>query len=230
MPEPRAGPEVSSGEPYIPAAGRAWLTALYDPLMALTMRERAFRPALVAAVLCDPRPGVVLDLGCGTGTLAVQLADADPSLQVVGVDGDERVLALAREKATRFGERVRFSKSLANTLPLEDASVEVVIASLLLHHLSPLAKLEALSEARRVLNPAGRLVIADWGQPRDPLTRTGFFMLRLLDGFENTADHVAGRLPTLLVHAGFGNVRVGQRWRTLWGSLELITAEQAGEA
>ena len=46
---------------YVPAAGRAWLTALYDPLMALTMRERAFRPALIAAVLAEPAV-------CGTGS------------------------------------------------------------------------------------------------------------------------------------------------------------------
>jgi hypothetical protein len=76
-----------------------------------------------------------------------------------------------------------------------------------------------------VLTPAGRLVIADWGQPQDPLTRAGFFMLRLLDGFANTADHAAGRLSSLVAQAGFANVRVGQHWRTMWGSLEIITAE-----
>lgn len=221
---------MPTDERYVPAAGRAWLTALYDPLMALTMRERTFRPALIAAVLADPRPGVVLDVGCGTGTLASQLAEADPSVQVLGIDGDEDVLARAREKVTRFGERVQFSESMANALPIEDASVDVVIASLLLHHLSPAAKLEALREARRVLIPAGRLVIADWGQPQDPLTRTGFFMLRLLDGFENTADHAAGRLPSLVAQAGFNNVRVAQHWRTAWGSLQLITAETKGAA
>ena len=213
-------------ERYVPAAGRAWLTTLYDPLMALTMREGAFRPALIAAVLADPPPGVVLDLGCGTGTFTVQLAEADPSVQVLGVDGDEAVLALAGQKASRFGERVRFSKGLADSLPIEDASVDVVIASLLLHHLSPAAKLEALREARRVLRPKGRLVIADWGQPQDPLTLAGFFALRLLDGFQNTADHAAGRLPSVLAQAGFSNVTVGQQWRTLWGSLELITARR----
>lgn len=47
--------------------------------MALTMRKRTFRPAPIAAVLSDPRPGVILDLGCGTGTLAGQLAEACPS-------------------------------------------------------------------------------------------------------------------------------------------------------
>jgi ubiquinone/menaquinone biosynthesis C-methylase UbiE len=215
-------------ERYVPAAGRASLTALYDPLMALTMRDRAFRPALIVAVLADPLPGVVLDLGCGTGTFTVQLAEANPMVQVLGIDGDEAVLALARQKASPFGERVRFSKGLAGSLPIEDAAVDVVIASLLLHHLSQASKLEALREARRVLSPTGRLVIADWGQPQDPLTRPGCFALRLLDGFENTADHAAGRLPSLLAQAGFSNVSVEQQWRTLWGSLELITAETAG--
>jgi ubiquinone/menaquinone biosynthesis C-methylase UbiE len=213
-------------ERYVPAAGRAWLTALYDPFMALTMRERAFRPALIAAVLAHPRPAVVLDIGCGTGTLAVQLAEADPSVRVLGIDGDEAVLAHARKKterlAVRASERVRFSKGLADALPIEDASVEVAIASLLLHHLAPAAKLRALQEAHRTLVPRGRLVVADWGRPHGPLTRAGFFMLQLLDGFQNTREHAAGRLPSLLASAGFSDVRVIQRWRTAWGSLEIL--------
>jgi SAM-dependent methyltransferase len=224
VPDRAAGHAVSGAERYVPAAGRAWLTGIYDPAMALTMRERSFRPALITAVLADPPPRVVLDVGCGTGTLTAQLAEADPIVQVRGIDGDQAVLALAAQKTSRFGERVRYSNGLARSLPVEDASVDVVIASLLLHHLSPPAKLEALSEARRVLIPTGRVVIADWGQPQDHLTRTGFIVLRLLDGFQNTADHAAGRLPSLLAQTGFSDIRVAQRWRTIWGSLELITA------
>ena len=233
-------------ERYVPAAGRAWLTGLYDPLMALTMRERVFRPALIAAVLADPRPRMVLDVGCGTGTLVGQLAEADTRVRVVGIDGDEEVLALARakvaelderitglgervtgsgERVTGPGERVRFSKGLAGALPIDDASVDVVIASLLLHHLAPESKLEALREIRRVLKPPGRLVIADWGRPHDPPMRAAFFVLQLLDGFPNTREHVAGRLPALVAQAGFARVSVEQRWRTMWGSLEMIVAE-----
>ena len=212
-------------EHYVPAAGRTWLTNLYDPAMALTMRERSFRPALIAAVLAEPRPRVVLDVGCGTGTLCRGLADADSAVQILGVDGDEKVLALARAKASPFGERVRFSKALAGSLPVENASVDVAVMSLLLHHLASSAKLQALRELRRVLAPAGRLVVADWGQPHDPLMRAAFLPLRVLDGFQNTRDHARGRLPSLVAQAGFRDVRVRQRWRTVWGTLEAITAD-----
>lgn len=208
----------------MPAAGRAWLTGLYDPVMALSMRERAFRPALIDAVLAEPHPGMVLDVGCGTGTLAAQLAQADPRVSVLGVDGDQAVLDLARQKSRSFGERVRFSEGLADALTLGDASVEVAIASLLLHHLGTSTKSRALEETYRVLVPGGRLVIADWGPPRDPLIRLGFLMLQLIDGFASTRDHGAGHLPALIEGAGFRNVRITQRWRTMWGSLELITA------
>jgi ubiquinone/menaquinone biosynthesis C-methylase UbiE len=217
---------MPSEERYVPAAGRGWLTRLYDPVMALTMRERVWRPALIATVLTDPLPDTVLDLGCGTGTLCIQLAAASPTIQVLGIDGDEEILARARQKGARFGERVRFSQGLAGELPLADASIDVVIASLLLHHLSRSAQLDALSEAHRVLIGGGRLVIADWGPPHDPLMRAAFFSLCLLDGFENTRDHAAGRLPSLLRQAGFQKVAVRQRWRTAWGSLEAITAER----
>jgi ubiquinone/menaquinone biosynthesis C-methylase UbiE len=207
---------------YVPAAGRAWLTALYDPVMATTMRERAFRPVLVAAVLAGG-PRTVVDVGCGTGTLTAMLARADPSVEVQAIDGDEAVLELAREKTLPFAERVHLTRGLADELPIESASADVVTASLLLHHLAPEAKQAALAEALRVLRPAGRIVIADWGAPQGPFTRTGFLALQLLDGFENTRDHAAGRLPSLIEQAGFSGVTVEQRWRTVWGSLELIS-------
>jgi trans-aconitate methyltransferase len=96
------GHAVSSTERYVPAAGRAWLSALYDPAMALTMREGSFRPALIAAVLAD-RPEMVLDVGCGTWTIAAQLAKADPLLRVHGIDGDQAVLARPCEKSENLG-------------------------------------------------------------------------------------------------------------------------------
>lgn len=203
---------------YVPAAGRGALTALYDPVVRLTMREDAWRPALVERI----GGGDVLDAGCGTGTLAVALARA--GARVTGVDGDPGVLARARAKAAAAGVDVTFTEGLAGTLPLPDRSFDAAVCSLLLHHLAPAAKAAALADVRRVLRPGGRLHVADWGAPADPLQRLAFFGLRALDGFANTADHAAGRLPAIVTGAGFAGVTVRQRLRTLWGTLVVLDA------
>jgi len=213
-------------ERYVPAAGRLGATRLYDAAIAVTMRERSFRPAIIDAVLAVPGVREVVDIGCGTGTLAVALAHADRAVRVRGVDGDRRVLDRARRKAAHCADRVSFSSGRADALPAGDGSVDAVTATLLLHHLSRAAKQRALHEALRVLRPGGHLVVADFGRPQDVLMGLCFRALQLLDGFESTRDHGAGALPMLIFEAGFGAVTVGQRWRTGWGSLELITAQR----
>jgi ubiquinone/menaquinone biosynthesis C-methylase UbiE len=212
-------------ERYIPAAGRSAFTKLYDPVVALTMREGAWRPRLLAAVAGGlPRGGRVLDVGCGTGTFAIALAAARPDAEVVGVDGDPEALAIAAAKPG--AERVAWRSGRATALEDEaDGGADAVVLSLLLHHLMPEAKRTALAEARRVLRVGGRLHVADWGRPQDPVMHGAFFALRLVDGFATTRDHVAGALPSFIAQAGFvvGGTPV-ERFRTGFGSLELLCA------
>jgi len=75
-----------------------------------------------------------------------------------------------------------------------------------------------------VLRPGCQLHIADWGRSATPLLRASFFVLQLIDGFEGTRDHAAGRLPALLGEAGFANVERYARLPTAWGTLELLRA------
>ena len=75
-----------------------------------------------------------------------------------------------------------------------------------------------------MLRPGGRLHIADWGRPATPLLRASFFVLQILDGFDGTRDHAAGRIPELVRATGFADVRVYGRLRTVWGTLELLEA------
>ena len=85
---------------YVPAAGRRAFTRLYDPVVALSMREATFRGRLCAQVLAGSASGAsVVDVGCGTGTLAIALAAR--GAEVVAVDGDPEVLSLA---AHRLGQ------------------------------------------------------------------------------------------------------------------------------
>jgi len=201
----------------VPALGLRRLTGLYDTVLALTLRERRWRPRLRDRIAAHvPHGGRIVDVGAGTGTLAIAIAARRPDAHVVAVDGDPDVLRLAQGKPG--AERVTWHHGLAGELALEAASADAVVMSLLLHHLAPDAK-------RRVLCPEGRLHVADWGRPHDPVMRAAFAMVQLVDGRAGTRDHAAGRLPEFLAQAGFPRVERYGRLRTGFGGLELIEAQ-----
>jgi ubiquinone/menaquinone biosynthesis C-methylase UbiE len=218
-----------SAQRYVPAAGRAAFTGLYDPVVGLTMRESRWRPALVDRVgAALPERGTVVDVGAGTGSFAIALAAARPDAQVVAFDGDPEILERARGKPG--ADRVEWRTGLAGELPLADGAADAVVMSLLLHHLAGDAKSAALADARRVLRPGGSLHVADWGRPRGAIPRAGFLALRCLDGFDGTRAHDEGRLPELIAQAGFAEPRAWRRLTTPWGTLELLGATASGSA
>jgi ubiquinone/menaquinone biosynthesis C-methylase UbiE len=204
---------------YVPALGFELLTPFYDPLVAATTRERIFKRLLIAQA--QARDGArVLDLGCGTGTLAIWLKQAVPGARVIGLDADEAVLARARRKALQAGVDVRWDRGMAQKLPYADASFERVVSSLFFHHLQPNEKRVVLDEAYRVLAPGGELHVADWGKP-NPLLRLMFYAVQVVDGFENTRDNVEGRLGQFFQDAGFREVGVPAKVDTCLGTIAL---------
>jgi ubiquinone/menaquinone biosynthesis C-methylase UbiE len=207
---------------FVPAAGRRGLTSTYDLAIALTMRERRFRGDLTDRVLAgsDGQPLEIVDVGSGTGTLAIALAER--GARVEALDGDPDVLERAQAKPG--AQRVRWHEARADALPLADASCDRVVCSLVLHHLSDTVKHAALREALRVLRPGGRLHVADWGAPRDLAMRAAFRLLQAVDGRANTQSHADGLIPGFIGSAGFAEVTVDERLRTAWGQLELISA------
>lgn len=212
---------------YVPAAGRVGSTQRYDRSIAVTMREERWRPLLRSRILRHvPSGGHVVDVGAGTGTLAIAVAADRADVSVTAVDGDDEALAIAQRKPG--ADRVRWRNGLADDLPLESACADAVVTSLVLHHLDRQTKQRALREMARVLRPGGRLHVADWGRPATPLLRASFCVLQILDGFAGTRDHAAGRIPELLRAAGFDDVQVYRRLRTVWGTLELLEARKGG--
>jgi ubiquinone/menaquinone biosynthesis C-methylase UbiE len=212
----------ATDERYVPAAGRAWLTGSYDRGIALTMREPRWRPHLVNAIAADlPHGGRAVEIGCGTGSLTLALAGARPDAHVTGVDGDPQILALAARKPG--ADRVTWHEGLAQELPFDDASIDVAVVSLVLHHLTDPVKHDALAEIARVLKPEGRLHVADWGQPRGVATAIGARTLQLFDGAAGPESLLAGDLPRFLRRAGLDARRHGSL-PTVWGTLELWSA------
>lgn len=215
----------TQNERYIPALGYHWLTSLYDPVVKLTTRESAFKPALVkqANLLAGER---VLDLACGTATLTLLAKRAQPAAEVHGIDGDSNILKIAADKAQREGLSVQLQQGLANAVPYADAHFDRAMSSLFFHHLTRETKRAAFAELYRVLKPGGELHIADWGKASDPLMRVAFFGIQLLDGFTTTADNVRGLLPTLIQEAGFSEVTETQRFSTIFGTMSLYQARK----
>lgn len=128
-------------------------------------RERAFREKLLRFVELGPGE-IVLDVGCGTGSLAIAAKrQVGPAGTVFGVDASADMLARAQRKAQRGGLEIIFKQATAQQLPFPDAHADVVTASLMLHHLPRSGQIRFLQEARRVLKPAGRLLMVDFTRP-----------------------------------------------------------------
>jgi ubiquinone/menaquinone biosynthesis C-methylase UbiE len=210
---------------YLPALRFSALTRLYDPVVQLTTREDRFKQLLVdqAAPAAGQR---ILDLGCGTGTLAIQVKEREPGATVVGLDADPEMLGQARSKAERAGVELELTEGFSTELPYEDGSFDRVLSTLFFHHLDPEPKRQTAREIARVLRQGGELHVADWGKPSDPLMSVAFLGIRLLDGFENTADNVHGGLPRIFEEAGLAAAEQTDRLRTPLGTLALYRAER----
>jgi ubiquinone/menaquinone biosynthesis C-methylase UbiE len=208
---------------YVHALRFSALTALYDPVVALTTRERRVKGALLDAAGLGPGRRV-LDVGCGTGTLAIEAARRVPGLTVCGLDGDPEVLERARRKAARAGVAVAFQLGLSYDLPYERAGFDRVLSSLFFHHLTTEDKRRTFREIFRVTRPGGELHVADWGRPQNVAMRAAYLGIRLLDGFETTRDNVRGLLPALMAEAGFAGARVVKELPTMFGTMTIYSA------
>jgi SAM-dependent methyltransferase len=156
MPEP---------PPYAPG----WGTEVLTMLSARTADDRA------AFVLPSLRDGLrLLDVGCGPGTITVGLARrVAPTGSVVGVDMEPSQIELAQRAARDAAvANAVFRQAMADALPFDDASFDVVFAHALFEHLA--APVRVLNEMHRVLRPGGLLAAcsSDWGGARvEPRTR-----------------------------------------------------------
>ncbi len=140
----------------------------------------------------------VLDVGCGTGTLAMKVVPrVGTTGRVFGIDPGTQQIARARLKAARNSLPVEFQVGVIEQLNFPDQSFDVVMSTIMMHHLSDSLKRQGLAEIYRVLKPGGRLVIADFKRPEERSSQP----VRFGAGGSRIED-----LATLIKNAGFSQV------------------------
>jgi SAM-dependent methyltransferase len=157
--------------------------------------------------MADLRPGqVVLDLGSGAGFDALLAArKVGPAGRVIGVDMTDAMLAKARDNAARAAlANVEFRKGDLETLPVEDASIDVALSNCVLNLVGD--KDRAFREVHRALRPGGRLAVSDmaWAVEPDPAVRGDLELIVGCIGGALTLDDYVARLG----RAGFRKIQV----------------------
>jgi SAM-dependent methyltransferase len=160
----------------------------------------------MTADLAQLQPGErVLDVGCGTGTLALLAKQrVGATGHVSGIDPSAQMIARARRKAARRGLALDFQVGVIERLAFPDQSFDVVLSSFMMHQLPNDLKRQGLTEVARVLRPGGRLLIVDTKRPEQQHGRpvrpvhTGPWNSGIQDQ------------PALMQAAGFSEIETGE--------------------
>lgn len=216
-----------SNRKYVPALGFHWLTPYYDVVAGAVTQGKHLKEALIQQMQVTEGQQI-LDLACGTGTLAIQLKQRYPSVNITAVDCDQTVLSLAARKADQAKMTIQFDQAFSEELPYPDEYFDRVVSSLFFHHLRWDHKNRTAKEIFRILKPHGELHVADWGRASNLLMRGLFIPVQLLDGFKNTQENVSGKLVGLFEQAGFTQVIERQAFNTIFGTMVLYSAVKNG--
>ncbi len=198
------------------------LSSVYDAFMRLTMKDKHLKSFLVSQM--NIKAGdIVLDFGCGTGTLMVMIKRTEPGCRVMGVDIEPLMLEIAEWKARKMGVDLEFTGYNGVTLPYPDGSFSTVVSSFVVHHLRREERPRLFREIFRVTRNGGSFYVMDFGIPRSAYAKA---MSSVLSHIEPIGDNIHGKVPGYLEEAGFGNVREFHREGTLYGTVSLWGARK----
>jgi ubiquinone/menaquinone biosynthesis C-methylase UbiE len=203
---------------YIPAAGHDAFLPGYDLLTRLSGFRRVHDRLIGQAELADGHH--VLEIGCGTGNLAIRAKRSYPSIEMIGSDPDPLALRRARRKAGRL-TGIRFERGYAQRLPYADGEFDRVLSSMMLHHLDSATKAAAAAEVFRVLRPGGRLHVVDMG---GNMTAHDGLSARLTLRSPLAAGNLGDALPRVLRSAGFDCAELDTHRQRFVGRLTYLSA------
>jgi len=195
-----------------PVQGSLWGRRAPDWLKIQEPQSRALYNIVLKA-LAPTRDAALLDVGCGAG-LFCELATLNGT-SVMGLDASNNLLDLARQRTLR----ATFFEGEMETLPFVEKTFDfVTVLNSLQHATTPLA---VLNEARRVLQPGGRVAIAAWARPEQCQVANYFRALDELLPIESANTPAAfsfssdGVISKLVARAGFAKLLETQAL-TIW--------------
>lgn len=196
----------------VPAASFDFLTPFYD--FALDIIGFGVKQRIKIVNLLKLKPYErLLDLGCGTGSLLMVAKKKNPYVEMVGVDVDKKILEIAQKKIQKNNLNIKLIKSSADKLPFPDSSFDIVVSTLVFHHLPTDVKKETLKEVHRILKKNGRFLLVDFGKLRRFLKI--FYYLEVLFRIpeaETAKDNVEGKIPEYLIQANFKFKEISPRY------------------
>lgn len=184
---------------FLPAAHFDVLTPCYDPFARLLF-GRIYRDI---AKTIHPKTGQkILDIGCGSGLLIQALKQVEPEMDITGIDIDPQILVIETRKFRRKAIDAKLIQGSATNIPLQE-KFDVIVSTLMIHHLQKEQKIAMLREARRLLKPDGAFYLFDFGPPRTVFEK---FTAKILRFFEPIDDGITGRYRDYLHQAGFKKI------------------------
>lgn len=181
---------------FTPAAGRFTPTRFYDRGLALLTREEVWRSKILK-LLAPANDENILDVGCGTGSLAILIKRAAPGAHVVGIDPDTQALSIARRKAEDAGVEIEWRCGFARDVSSMGV-FDKVVSSLVFHQVPVEEKRIGMAAMFTAMRPGGVICIADYARQSSWIMRQAFRFIQLIDGRLNTEPNARGFSETEL--------------------------------
>lgn len=177
---------------FTPAAGRFAPSSVYDLGVATLTREAVWRPKLVEILAIEPGERV-LDVGCGTGSLAILLKRRWPGVEIVGLDPDPAALSIAKSKADAADLDIEWRQGFASDAA-NAGTFDKVVSSLVFHQVPVPGKRAGIEAMFAAAKTGGTVCIADYARQSRRLMRTAFRFIQLIDGKADTQPNADGFL------------------------------------
>lgn len=196
----------------VPAFSFDWLTPLYDPITELIGFGTSFKERVLQMLNLKDGESI-LDVGCGTGSLLVPAKVNYPHSRVVGIDPDPQVLRITERKINRNNLKIELKQAWGEELPFPDSAFNVVVSTLVLHHVPSGAKIKIIKEVYRILKHDGRFMLADFGKPHNKVWKVILWLEGIFEEAKYMKDNLEGRIPVFLEENGFRVKEISPRYR-----------------